>query len=207
MGYIMGKAEGLGENWHGHVTALTVAPEFRRIGLGQSQLVSSCTLIVTSSHRLLRVSIAANDEHRSASPDERPSTCIGSLDTPYTGACPVYDPTYSRAEGLVRCRTVIGYYSGEEDAYDMRKVTTRGSLRSLTLFLVRKGIATRRGQEVHHPPQRSRLPRRLREPVSMARRERVRQDDGTCSSSVLQGPDVELEFQRDITPAALTRAR
>ena len=35
MGYIMGKAEGLGENWHGHVTALTVAPEFRRIGLAQ----------------------------------------------------------------------------------------------------------------------------------------------------------------------------
>lgn len=34
MGYVMGKAEGLGENWHGHVTAITVAPEFRRIGLG-----------------------------------------------------------------------------------------------------------------------------------------------------------------------------
>ena len=29
----MGKAEGNGENWHGHVTALTVAPEFRRLGL------------------------------------------------------------------------------------------------------------------------------------------------------------------------------
>jgi N-terminal acetyltransferase B complex catalytic subunit len=29
----MGKAEGLGEKWHGHVTALTVAPEFRKIGL------------------------------------------------------------------------------------------------------------------------------------------------------------------------------
>jgi hypothetical protein len=27
-------AQGLDENWHGHVTALTVAPEFRRIGLG-----------------------------------------------------------------------------------------------------------------------------------------------------------------------------
>jgi len=30
---VMGKAEGSGENWHGHVTALTVAPEFRRLGL------------------------------------------------------------------------------------------------------------------------------------------------------------------------------
>ncbi|GIY64649.1 n-alpha-acetyltransferase 20 [Caerostris extrusa] len=33
MGYIMGKAEGHSENWHGHVTALTVAPEYRRLGL------------------------------------------------------------------------------------------------------------------------------------------------------------------------------
>jgi N-terminal acetyltransferase B complex catalytic subunit len=30
---VMGKAEGLRENWHGHVTAVTVAPEFRRLGL------------------------------------------------------------------------------------------------------------------------------------------------------------------------------
>uniref|UniRef100_A0A8C6NE65 N-alpha-acetyltransferase 20 n=1 Tax=Melopsittacus undulatus TaxID=13146 RepID=A0A8C6NE65_MELUD len=35
MGYIMGKAEGSvpREEWHGHVTALSVAPEFRRLGL------------------------------------------------------------------------------------------------------------------------------------------------------------------------------
>ena len=30
---VMGKAEGSGEQWHGHVTALSVAPEFRRLGL------------------------------------------------------------------------------------------------------------------------------------------------------------------------------
>ena len=29
----MGKAEGNGDQWHGHVTALTVAPEYRRLGL------------------------------------------------------------------------------------------------------------------------------------------------------------------------------
>merc|ERR1711988_1797493 len=33
MGYILGKAEGIGENWHGHVTAVTVPPEYRRLGL------------------------------------------------------------------------------------------------------------------------------------------------------------------------------
>lgn len=32
---VMGKAEGSvqQEEWHGHVTAITVAPEFRRLGL------------------------------------------------------------------------------------------------------------------------------------------------------------------------------
>lgn len=29
----MGKVEGAGENWHGHVTALTVSPDYRRLGL------------------------------------------------------------------------------------------------------------------------------------------------------------------------------
>lgn len=29
----MGKAEGSADLWHGHVTALTVAPEYRRLGL------------------------------------------------------------------------------------------------------------------------------------------------------------------------------
>lgn len=31
----MGKAEGRGDRWHGHVTAVSVAPEFRRMGLGR----------------------------------------------------------------------------------------------------------------------------------------------------------------------------
>lgn len=29
----MGKSEGHGDKWHGHVTALTVSPDFRRLGL------------------------------------------------------------------------------------------------------------------------------------------------------------------------------
>jgi N-terminal acetyltransferase B complex catalytic subunit len=29
----MGKAEGPGANWHGHVTALSIAPDYRRLGL------------------------------------------------------------------------------------------------------------------------------------------------------------------------------
>lgn len=34
MGYILGKAEGFGPEFHGHVTALTVAPVYRRLGVG-----------------------------------------------------------------------------------------------------------------------------------------------------------------------------
>ncbi|CAL8071920.1 unnamed protein product [Calicophoron daubneyi] len=33
VGYMMGKTEGRGTDWHGHVTALSVAPEYRRLGL------------------------------------------------------------------------------------------------------------------------------------------------------------------------------
>ncbi|VDB82885.1 unnamed protein product [Peniophora sp. CBMAI 1063] len=38
MGYVIGKAEGLGQEWHGHVTAITVAPEYRRLGLANGMM-------------------------------------------------------------------------------------------------------------------------------------------------------------------------
>ncbi len=38
MGYVLGKAEGEGTNWHGHVSALTVAPMFRRLGLADRMM-------------------------------------------------------------------------------------------------------------------------------------------------------------------------
>ena len=38
MGYVMGKAEGKGKEWHGHVTAVTVAPEYRRLGLAKRMM-------------------------------------------------------------------------------------------------------------------------------------------------------------------------
>lgn len=33
MGYIMGKVEGRGRDWHGHVTAVTVGPHYRGVGV------------------------------------------------------------------------------------------------------------------------------------------------------------------------------
>ncbi|CAO1613517.1 unnamed protein product [Sympodiomycopsis kandeliae] len=38
MGYLFGKGEGNKKERHGHVTAVTVAPEFRRLGLAQKMM-------------------------------------------------------------------------------------------------------------------------------------------------------------------------
>jgi len=35
---VIGKAEGASLEWHGHVTALTVAPEYRRLGLARKMM-------------------------------------------------------------------------------------------------------------------------------------------------------------------------
>ncbi|KAF5367206.1 hypothetical protein D9757_012219 [Collybiopsis confluens] len=38
MGYVIGKAEGQAAEWHGHVTAITVAPEYRRLSLARKMM-------------------------------------------------------------------------------------------------------------------------------------------------------------------------
>ncbi|TFY54930.1 hypothetical protein EVG20_g9507 [Dentipellis fragilis] len=38
MGYVIGKAEGSTTDFHGHVTAITVAPEYRRLSLGRKMM-------------------------------------------------------------------------------------------------------------------------------------------------------------------------
>jgi len=38
MGYVLGKAEGIDREWHGHVTAITVAPEYRRLSLAHKMM-------------------------------------------------------------------------------------------------------------------------------------------------------------------------
>ena len=35
---MIGKAEGQGTDWHGHVTAITVAPEYRRLSLAKNMM-------------------------------------------------------------------------------------------------------------------------------------------------------------------------
>jgi len=100
MGYLMGKAEGRDENWHGHVTAVTVAPEFRRLGLAR-QLMQLC-------------------EKMSEIKD-----CYF-VDLFVRVSNKVAVDMYNRL-GYIVYRRVLGYYSGDpdEDAFDMRKALPR----------------------------------------------------------------------------------
>lgn len=101
MGYMLAKAEGAGNLWHSHVSAVTVCPTYRRLGLAKvlmddletysSQVYNAyfCDLFVRSSNAL---------------------------------AIYMYEKF-----GYVKYRRVLGYYSGEdaEDAWDMRKALKR----------------------------------------------------------------------------------
>jgi len=99
MAYIMGKAEGNGENWHGHVTAVTVAPEYRRIGLAKN-LMDQLEEISDKIYNGYFVDLFVRKSNELA--------------------IKMY-----KNFGYSVYRQVIGYYSGEEDALDMRKALPR----------------------------------------------------------------------------------
>ncbi|KAJ3081793.1 acyl-CoA N-acyltransferase [Rhizoclosmatium globosum] len=102
MGYIMGKAEGDGELWHGHVTALTVAPEYRRMNLAK-RLMDVLENVSEKVYNTYFVDLFVRASN---------SVAIGM----YKGF------------GYTIYRTVLGYYSGpsdNENAYDMRKALPR----------------------------------------------------------------------------------
>ncbi|ELT94663.1 hypothetical protein CAPTEDRAFT_207248 [Capitella teleta] len=96
----MGKSEGHAENWHGHVTALTVAPEYRRLGLAA---------------KLMNV-LEEISENR---------FCFF-VDLFVRVSNQVAVDMYKRL-GYSVYRRVIEYYSGDpdEDAFDMRKALSR----------------------------------------------------------------------------------
>ncbi|KAN0015691.1 hypothetical protein ACTFIV_002206 [Dictyostelium citrinum] len=99
MGYMIGKAEGEGINWHGHVTAVSVAPEFRRIGLADRLM-----------HILEEGSEKIYDGYFVDLFVRKSNTLAINMYTKF---------------GYSVYRTVIGYYSGDEDALDMRKALPR----------------------------------------------------------------------------------
>jgi N-terminal acetyltransferase B complex catalytic subunit len=101
MGYVLGKAEGEGHLWHGHVSAVTVSPEYRRLGMAQT-LMDLFEDICEKTHNAYFVDLFVRESNALA---------IG-----------MYEKF-----GYTIYRTVLDYYSGEfpENAFDMRKALPR----------------------------------------------------------------------------------
>jgi len=101
MGYVLGKSEGQDKLWHAHVSAVTVAPAYRRLGLAKTLMtdLESISALVYNAYFVDLFVRASN------------SLAIG-----------MYEKF-----GYVRYRRVLGYYSGDdsEDAWDMRKALPR----------------------------------------------------------------------------------
>jgi len=100
MGYIMGKIEGQGDQWHGHVTALSVAPQYRRLNLAAKLM--NCLEITSEKKQAFFVDLFVRVSNR------------------------VAVDMYKRL-GYSVYRRVLEYYSGDpdEDAFDMRKALPR----------------------------------------------------------------------------------
>uniref|UniRef100_A0A6U4ABV9 N-acetyltransferase domain-containing protein n=1 Tax=Ditylum brightwellii TaxID=49249 RepID=A0A6U4ABV9_9STRA len=101
MGYMLGKSEGRGNLWHGHVSAVTVAPSYRRLGLAKT-LMDDLESISTEVYNAFFVDLFVRASNQLA--------------------ISMYEKF-----GYVRYRRVLGYYSGDdpEDAFDMRKALPR----------------------------------------------------------------------------------
>jgi N-terminal acetyltransferase B complex catalytic subunit len=110
MGYILGKAEGKKHLWHGHVTAVTVAAEYRRLGCAKT-LMNFLEQSTEQTYNGFFVDLFV-----------RKSNAVAQ--TMYTGM------------GYTIYREVIGYY-GEENAYDMRKAMVRDTKKKSVVPMTR----------------------------------------------------------------------
>ncbi|WBW75096.1 NatB N-acetyltransferase complex catalytic subunit Naa20 [Schizosaccharomyces osmophilus] len=102
MGYIIGKSEGKGTDWHTHVTAITVAPSSRRLGLAKTMMDYLET--VGESEKAYFVDLFVRTSNALAI-------------------------NFYRGLGYSVYRRVVGYYSNpygkDEDSFDMRKPLAR----------------------------------------------------------------------------------
>ncbi|MBA0854124.1 hypothetical protein Goshw_026290 [Gossypium schwendimanii] len=109
MGYIMGKVEGQGESWHGHVTAVTVAPEYRRQQLAKKLM----NLLEDISDKIDKAYFVDLFVRASNTPAIKMYEKVIILELSILDL------------GYVIYRRVLRYYSGEEDGLDMRKALSR----------------------------------------------------------------------------------
>jgi len=69
MGYMLGKSEGTDELWHGHVSAVTVAPMYRRLGLAK-ELMADLETTSSSVYNAYFVDLFVRASNRFASLDD-----------------------------------------------------------------------------------------------------------------------------------------
>lgn len=99
MAYVIGKTEGERTEWHGHVSAVTVAPQYRRLGLA-SKLMDFTETLSQDTYNCYFVDLFVRKSN---------SLAIA---------------MYKHMDYVVY-RTILNYYGGNEDAYDMRKALAR----------------------------------------------------------------------------------
>jgi N-terminal acetyltransferase B complex catalytic subunit len=98
-GYMMGKVEGLADRWHGHVSAVSIQPSYRRLGVAEV-LMKGLEDISEQAYNAYFVDLYVRKSNNLAI-------------------------NMYKKFGYIIYRQVINYYSGEEDAYDMRKALKR----------------------------------------------------------------------------------
>ncbi|KAK6239189.1 hypothetical protein QUC31_004658 [Theobroma cacao] len=140
MGYIMGKVEGQGESWHGHVTAVTVAPEYRRQQLAKKlmNLLEDISDKIDKAY-FVDLFVRASNTPAIKMYEKFPVSSTFVFQS-LVFVCMFVSGPYSLAMnlvvdvaqedgidqlGYVIYRRVLRYYSGEEDGLDMRKALSR----------------------------------------------------------------------------------
>lgn len=135
MGYILGKAEGESKLWHGHVTAVTVSPEYRRLGVAKylmaylvsyhmttySSALINCGILMLISFRTDLVTIDNPVDIIFRKQQEEVSEQLYNcffVDLFVRASNKLAQMMYGNL-GYTVYRQVLGYYSGEnsEDAY------------------------------------------------------------------------------------------
>ncbi|CCF55969.1 hypothetical protein KAFR_0A05340 [Kazachstania africana CBS 2517] len=119
-GYMMAKTEGKGQEWHSHITAVTVCPEFRRISLA-SMLCNTLEAITDSEpHNVNFIDLFVK--------------CNNQL------AIMLYEKL-----GYSVYRRVVGYYNSNEDGYPetLKKIND-----GKDAFDMRKAMARDKGQNI-----------------------------------------------------------
>lgn len=114
---MIGKAEGQGKLWHGHVSAVTVAPKYRNLGLA-TKLMNICENVTNERHNAWFIDLFVRAGNKVA--------------------ITMYDKL-----GYTIYRTVMRYYSDNgEDGLDLRKPMKRDK-EKVSLICKKKKIKPR----------------------------------------------------------------